>query len=114
MDEINVKNILEWLTDMVKEKRIMDAHTWVDTAQKLNILLGEEHDKLFDLEQKIAIIQTTCIEGGKKISECKVMMEATDTYKQVKKQKALISQVTEAIRIAKLQARLKSEEMSNY
>lgn len=113
MEEINVQNILAWLTTQVKEKRFLDAHQWVDTAQKLNILLGEEHDKLFDLQQRVAEQKVLLIKSDKSVSEAKTTIEATDLYKEMSKQKALIGRVEEMIRIAKTQARLKDNEYRN-
>lgn len=104
---------MDWLEEMVKEKKFLSAHDWVNTAQKLNVLLGDEQDKLFDMEQKIAQIKNVCINAGKNVSQCKVMCETTDTYKEMKKQKALIGRVEETIRIAKYQAKLKDNEYRN-
>lgn len=104
---------MEWLDQMVKDKKFMDAHEWVNVAQKLNVMLGEEQDILFEMEQKIAMIKNVCIEGGKSVSQCRIMVEGTDTYKRMKQQKALISRVEETIRIAKYQARLKDNEYRN-
>ena len=110
MNEINVKNILEWLSDMVKSKKVLDAHTWVDTAQKLNVLIGDEHDRLFELEKQVAQAKMIHIEDKKSVSEAKLRIEATPLFREMQKQKSIIKQVEEMIRIAKLQARLKDNE----
>lgn len=113
MDEINVKNILKWLEEMVKDKKFLDAHTWVNKAQTLNILIGEEHDKLFAFEQDIARARVLLLQGGDTVASSKVKIEAQDIYKEMQKQKSVIKQVEEMIRIAKLQARLKDNEYRN-
>lgn len=110
MEEINVKNILDWLTDMVKSKQMLDAHTWVSTAQKLNILIGDEHDKLFELERQVAQAKIVYLNDNKSVSESKLRIETTILYTEMQKQRSIIKQVEEMIRIAKLQARLKDSE----
>lgn len=114
MEEINVKNIIAYLNERVKSKETLDAHQWVDTAQKLNVLVGEEHDRLFELEQLVAKNKVGYIEAGKSATEAKMRVEATDIYRDMLKQKAIIGQVEELIRISKLQARLKDNEFHNY
>lgn len=113
MIEITIDSILNVVTGWVKNKQFMSAHDWVNTAQKLNVLIGEEHDKLFTLQQQIALVKSVCIDEGKSVSACKIMVETTDTYKIMRKQEAKIKQVEEMIRIAKLQARLKDNEYRN-
>lgn len=113
MTEITVDHILNTVSGWVKNKQFMSAHDWVNTAQKLNVLIGEEHDILFNLQQQIALVKNSCISEGKSVAACKVMVETSDTYKTMRKQEAKIKQVEEMIRIAKLQARLKDNEYNN-
>lgn len=112
--QVSTHVILDFMKNNVKNKEMIDAHTWVDAAQKLNVLIGDEHDKLFDLQQKVNMEKVTLIEGGKNVSTAKLMIEAGDTYKEMCRQRALIEQVEEMIRIAKLQARIKDNEFRNY
>lgn len=108
--EINTDNILAKLQTFVKDKVQLDAHTWVDTAQKLNVLIGEEHDNLFMLEQKVAQEKVKLLGDGKTVAHAKVVLEATDLYREMQQQRAKIKQIEEMIRIAKIQARLKDNE----
>ncbi len=114
MAEINTNTILSTLEEWVRDKKMIDAHTWVDASQKLNVLIGEEHDKLYTLEQSIATAKVTYLDCGKSVAEAKTRVEATDTYKEMMKQRSKIKQIEELIKIAKLQARLKDNEIRNY
>ncbi len=111
MDEIVTTDlILEWLETQIKRKQIVDAHTWIDACQKLNILLGIEHDKLFHLQQEVAKLKVMYLEQDKSVAEARTRVEASDLYKEMLTQKARIDRINEAIRISKIQARLKDNE----
>lgn len=111
---MTIDTILSWLRESVEQKRIIDAHTWVDAAQKLNILIGEEHDKLFILQQQIAQKKVALLsEPGSSVARVKLISEGWDEYRHMRSQEAKIGLIEEAIRIAKVQSRLKSEEMRN-
>ena len=114
MDKITTVTILDWLKDSVEQKRPVDAHTWVDACQKLNILIGDENARLYDIQQEVAQFKIKRIESGDSVARAKVYTEASDTYKEMKKQEARIEQIHEAIRISKIQARLSNEEFKGY
>lgn len=111
---VTVKDILDHLKSVIKNKIVVDAHAYVEYATRLNLLISDEHDKLFDLQQKVAEEKSTLISGGKTASYAKIIVEASDNYKEMCKQKALIEQVIEAIRIAKIQSRFKQDEFAGY
>ena len=102
--------ILGTLQDWVEEKHPIDAHTWVNAAQKLNILIGDEHDKFFLLEQKVAQMEVDYLAENNTSASAKTKVKATDLYKEARKQGAKIKQIEEMIRLAKAQARLKDNE----
>ena len=109
---VTIDKILDWLTESIEHKRIIGAHTWVDACQKMNILLSEEHDSLFMLQQEIARMKVEYLDGDTKMSvaEAKLRVESSDKYREMQAQKAKIERVEEAIRISKIQARLKDNE----
>lgn len=109
-EKITIDTIVDWLKDAVEHKRVVDAHTWVDAAQKMTVLLGDEHDKLYDLEQQVAQQRVKLITDGFPVSKAKAFLEETDIYKQARTQKARIGRIEEMVRIAKVQARLKDNE----
>lgn len=110
--KVTVDTILDFLKEAVESKAPIAPSTWIDAAMKLNVLLGDENDKLYDLQQKVALIRLGFLTSQNKVnvSEAKLRTEVTDEYKQYHKQKARIAQIEEQIRIAKVQARVRDTE----
>ncbi len=113
-DPTTIPEIIEWLTEIVRMRQTIDHHEWVRMAQRVNILLGEERDKLLDLQQKVNQEKVTQIAIGKNATIAKLVVEAGDNYKEYCRQKGLIEQCIELIRIAKIQARLVNDEIKGY
>lgn len=113
MEKRTTDSIIESLKKLVENKDIISPHVWLEAAQDLNVLLGDEHDTLFELQQQVANIRLGYLnsQDGINVSEAKLRTEATDEYKAYQKQKAKISRIEEFIRIAKVQARMKDNEM---
>ena len=111
MEKITCDTILNQLTEWIENKQIISADIWLNSASKLNILRSQEHDKLFDLQQRVAQQKVVFIQnGGMSVAEAKVRSEATDEYREMLKQKAKLDRIEESIRISKTQARLAGEE----
>lgn len=104
---------MTWLTNQVQNKLPVSPQQYVESAAYLNILIGEEHDKLIDLENQVAKIRQELLPNCKSVAEVKVHVEAEEVYAQMRKQQAYIKQIEETIRISKLYARMKNEEMYN-
>lgn len=111
--KVTLDTILNWLIDAVESKKVISPSMWVNTAQKINILLHGEYDKLFDLQQQVAVLQSQYIELDKSVAESKVLINASEVYKHYKKQESKINLVQEEIRLAKIQARLSDTEFRN-
>ena len=113
MPKRTVDSIIEALKKLVEDKQPIGPHIWLEGAQDLNVLLGDEHDLLFELQQKVANIRLGFLNSqeGINVSEAKLRTEAMDEYKEYHKQKAKISRIEEFIRIAKIQSRMKDTEM---
>ena len=110
----SVDTILFALQEKVSNKEIIDAASWITGAEMLNVLLGEETDKLFDLQQKVASEKVARIRETKcSVAQAKLEVESLDIFRDMQKQKAKIERVIEFIRIAKLQSRIKMEEYKN-
>ena len=110
----SVDSIMEYFEKAVKEKRILSPTEWVEGASYANVLIGDETDKLSDLQQSLNILKRDYIEEYGTVAKAKVYAETTDEYKEYCKQKAKIDRVIEFIRISKLQARLRNDEAKNY
>lgn len=111
---VSVNSILSYLQEQVERKIPLAPSIWVDAAQKINVLLGDEHDKLYDLQQVIAKVKAEYIVKGDSVAKADALVRATDIYTEMKKQEAKIKRIEEFIRIAKIQARLKETEFRGY
>jgi predicted ATPase with chaperone activity len=115
MTEIRtVDSIMNWMSTEVEQKRPINPHLFVEAAKYLNALIGEEHEKLWELEQQVAQARLEARKTVKTMAEANAIVESTDVYRMAKLQKAKIDQVNEMIRLAKLQARLSNDELKNY
>lgn len=113
MSERTVDTIIESLSEGVSSGNSISPDLYVKAAEFLTILVGNETDKLYILEQQVAQAKLKALEESKSVSEAKLKVEATDLYREARIQKAKIDQVYEFIRIAKLTARLKNDERMN-
>ena len=113
---VSVNSILSYLQEQVEQKIPLAPSIWVDASAKLAVLLGDENDKLFDLQQKVAQIRVEHIQAGDgmSVSRARAITEATNEYKEFHKQKARVEQIAEFIRIAKLRARITETEYKSY
>src|SRR3990167_8477357 len=85
---INTNTILDFLKQAVETKTSLNSEVWIDAAQKLVVLLGDEEAKLYDYQQKVALLKVMFLDGQdkKNVSECQLRTEASEEYKKYKKQ----------------------------
>ena len=76
-------------------------------------LLGNESDKLAEIKQEVSKMKASLILEGKSVAAAKIIVEASEDYKNYLKQEAKIEQVMEWVRLSKKMASLKSEEYWN-
>ena len=106
----SIDTIMKWLTETVTSKMPISPQQFVEAAEYLVILIGDEHAKLYILEQEVAQMKLNTLPSSKSVAEAKIRIEATDKYRDMRQQQAKIKQIEETIRIAKIQARLKMDE----
>ena len=106
-------SILEVMHDKVVNKEPIPPSWWVDAAFKLNVLIGDEHDRLYSLEGSIAKERAAYIADDNSVAAADAYVEASDDYPVMRRQKAKINQIEEFIRIAKIRAKLQDEEFRN-
>lgn len=115
MEERTMESVMNKLNEMVANKQVISPMDWVDASQYLNLFLSQEHDKLFELQQKVAQIKVDYLNYDKcTVAKAKLLAEATEEYKEMQRQKAKIGIIEELIRISKLQARMKDTEFKGY
>lgn len=111
---ITVDSIIENLERSVNEKIILGPEKWLNASQTLLILIGDESDKLFQLEHTIAQMKVKYMESGDTAAKAKIRSEALPEYLEIRKLKAKIDRVFELIRIAKIQARLTNDNFQSH
>jgi len=111
---VTVDSILGAFNEWITNKKVIDPYLWLDAAAKINVLLEDEQNKLFEIQQVIAVQRRILIEQGSTVAKAKVMIEATDEYKQLCKQKAKIDRAIEFGRLAKQQSRTTREIIGGY
>lgn len=108
------EKIINWLTVRIRNHEPISPADYLDAAMKLNLLLSDEQAKLYELQQAVAQKKAELIETGNSVSKAKVLIEATDDYRNFLTQKAKIEQIIEFVRISKIQARMAQAEYQGY
>ena len=105
MEKITLDFIINILREKVENKTAQfDSNFFIETAAKLNLLLGDEMDKLAELHQKVAQLKLMFLESQDKkinVSEAKVRVEASNEFLEWKKQDLKCRRAEEFIRIEK-------------
>lgn len=114
MEKVTCDTIMDWLKEKIESRIPIPPSTFVDACLKMNSLVSDETAKLYDIQQEVAKTNFNCIENGGTASKCKVYIQTLDKYKEMKKQEAKVDQILENIRIAKIQARMSSDEIKAY
>lgn len=108
--------IIAELSRKVAEGLPVAPSEWVDHAVELNVLIGDEHRKLWNMAQDVAKLRVDMLRGQEKrnVSEVQMRVEATDLYRDMRIQEAKVETIVEYIRLAKHRAKMSSEEMRGY
>lgn len=110
MSEQNtVDSILDALQKMSQAKVPVDPHKYLEAAEKLNSLVQSVQEELFEKEQIVAKMRRDLLEDGKTATYAKMIVEASEEYREVRVLKAKIDRVMETIRLAKQHARLTTD-----
>lgn len=115
--QVTARSIIKWFQGRVEQKIQESPSRWCDAAQKLSVLLGDEQDRLARMEQSVAELKLSLLksqEGARKnVSQADAEVRATDLYREMRQQEMFCERVIEFIRLAKMRARLASEESKN-
>ena len=103
-------SIIEWLKTQQKNRVPISPLLYLEAATALNILSSDEVDKLIDMESALAVLRANTLATEKTASAAKIVIEALPEYGLVRKQRAKIEMIKEAVRLAKKTAQLKSDE----
>lgn len=107
-----IEEILDWFKSSIDHDEIILPSYWVEAALKLLVLMGAQSDRLYEMQQTVANQRKYLLERpNSKVGAVKMIIEASNEYRDAKKQEALVERIVEFIRLAKLQARLRQTEM---
>ena|SRR3990167_896880 len=108
-----VDSVIAELKKKVEDREVVHPSWWLEAAEFLNILLGDEQDNLFRLQQNIAQERKELLghQVKRNVSECNLIVEASDQYREMRMLDAKINRVKEQIKIAKVHARLAGDEL---
>ena len=86
MEELRTTDsVVEYLSNAVKNKLPVSAYEFLEAAQILNLLIGDEQEKLFLLQQKVAQKKTDLVleqpdnqHKGRSVAFAKTIIEASN------------------------------------
>ena len=107
-------DILYLLKSWVETGAVVSPSQWIDEAFKLVVLMGDERNKLLELQHKVAKMKVAEVSKGQTAATTKIIVEASEEYHDMLRQKGKLDQVIELIRIAKIQSKLSNEEYKAY
>ncbi len=107
-------DIINNLTEKIKNNDVIPPNVWLDSATRLNLLLADEQEILFTLYQTISELKMKAIESGDTVAKSNCRLNASNEFKQYQVQKGKIDRIIELIRLAKIQAKIASEERRGY
>lgn len=102
--DVTADTIITYLKEKVEKKEAQfDSNFFVETALKLNLLLGDEQDALAELAQEVAKKKLEILNSQEKrnVSEAKLRIEADPIYLRYKKQDMKCQRIEEFVRLAK-------------
>lgn len=109
-----IDSIISDLRSKVEKREVVHPSWWVESAEMLNLLLSEDQDKLFGIQQEIAKERYEILKSQTKrnVSEANLIVESTDKFREMRTLDAKIRRVQEQIKIAKIHGRLASDELN--
>lgn len=111
---VSCESIMGWFQNQVEQKIPIPPSLWVDGSAKLNVLIADEHEKLFNLEHSLSMVEKDLLEKDFTSSKARVYIKAMEAYKDMQIQKAKIKQIEEFIRLGKIRARMSEAEFRGY
>ncbi len=116
-NENTTDKILEAMKKMVEQNIPVAPDVWLRGCYKLLVLISDERNKFFDLQQKVAQMRNVLLDDPKiSFSKAKSMIEATPEFKEMRKQEFKVKDILELVRVAKQMSRSVNDELisSNF
>ena len=110
MENENAESIMRKMEDLATKKIPMSPHYYVECAQQLVSLMGNETDALHKFQREVAELRVSFLDEHKSVAEAKLRTECSEIYETMLRQKSKCERINEIIRIAKIQARMRDNE----
>lgn len=105
-EKVTADTILDFLITQTKEKKRISRDVWLDCAFTLNLLGQDEQNKLEDMRSQVAKRRISILQGQAKrnVAAAVLEIEASDEYRDMRKQEHKCDMISEFVRIAKKNA----------
>ncbi len=115
-EKVSTDLILDTLKGWVEERQPISPELWLESAAKLNVLVGEEMAQLAEKEFKLAqyASEQALVSPKQPSVAIKMLCASNPLSLEIALLKGKIKRVEESIRISKLQARMSSEEAKGF
>lgn len=106
-EKVTTDTILDFLKRGVELRRVMNPDIWLDAALKLEMLQGDEHLKLEDMRQAVAVMKLAVLKAQEKknVAAADLEVEASGEYREFRLQDHKCDRIDEFVKIAKINAR---------
>lgn len=108
-----IDSIMAYFENAVEQRLPLSPSLWLDGAIKINVLKGEEYDKLYEMEQECSKMESLYLEANMTSVASKTKVKATEQWLKWKKQHARVEQLEDFILLSKKYASIKIDEMKN-
>lgn len=106
---------MDTLIVWAEEKRSISPTEWLDAAQKINVMLSRDSDRLLEMQNELAKKKVELLsEPDAKVNKVNIMIEAMPEYLEMKKVEAFIKRAEETGRMAKQRSKAAETEMRGY
>lgn len=112
-DLVTTDTIMDWFNTQIEQKQPIDPSMWMEGAMKLNVLVQGEQERLYEVEQEVAKLRNILLESDMPYNKAKSKVEATEEYKNSRKQKAKVERIIAFISIAKQHSRMAADMLRN-
>jgi len=102
-----IDTILVKLREIVETKKPITAEEWVDAALFLEILKGDENEKLLQLNMALAKKRLELRRAHKTATDAEIELKTTQEYENYERQRLRIENIKELVRLGKKQAEVR-------
>jgi len=107
-------SILQALKEASQQGVSIAPADYLEYASELNALIGDENEKLYILEQTLALEKFKKIELGDSVAKAQSYIDTLDIAREAKTQKAKVEQIEEHVRILKRRSQTAQQEYAGY